>query len=112
LWKAFLIYFNIFNLFKAIEQASFPRKRLFPHLRGTMTISPSQVRAARAFLKIGLKEIAARSQVTAVAISNYENNRVMRQNRATNAAVERAFAELGIEFETGDDFELVRLRKK
>jgi len=76
-----------------------------------MTISPSQVRAARAFLKIGLKEIAARSQVTAVAISNYENNRVIRQNRATNAAIERAFAELGIEFESGEGFERVTLKK-
>jgi transcriptional regulator with XRE-family HTH domain len=74
-------------------------------------VSAAQLRAARAFLKIGLKELAARARVSTVAISKYENNKITRQIPPTNAAIEKAFNELGIEFEDGEGFERVTLRK-
>lgn len=75
-----------------------------------MAISSGQLRAARAFLKIGLKELAARSNVSTVAISKFENNKV-KQIPSTNAALERALNELGIEFSSDAQSESVKLRK-
>jgi transcriptional regulator with XRE-family HTH domain len=73
-----------------------------------MTLRPAQCRAARALLNITRQSLAAASGVSLRTIASFEQgeHKLMPANRA---ALERAFAEAGVEFLDGDG---VRLRAK
>ncbi len=74
-------------------------------------MTPSQVRMARAALKIGVRELAVMSNVTTATITRYENERGG-MHADTRDRVQKALESAGVEFiaENGGGVG-VRLRK-
>lgn len=75
-----------------------------------MTITPRQIRAARAMLEIKQKDLAAAAGISLATLNNIERG-VADPRSSTLAAIERALAAVGIE--VGDDglTEEVRLQR-
>jgi transcriptional regulator with XRE-family HTH domain len=65
-----------------------------------MTITAMQCRMARAALKWGVRELAARAGVVMATVVRFEGD-LTKPNRATLAAIRRAFEDAGIEFTNG-----------
>jgi transcriptional regulator with XRE-family HTH domain len=68
-------------------------------------ISPAQCRAARTLLSWSVAKLAAAAGLSDGAIDDFELERY--EDDAAAAAIERALAEVGVEFLPGDD---VRVR--
>ncbi len=63
-------------------------------------VTPGQLRAARAFLRLGAAELAAKAQVSRNTIINFENEKTT-ANPSTVAAIQRALEAAGVEFIDG-----------
>jgi transcriptional regulator with XRE-family HTH domain len=68
-------------------------------------ISPAQCRAARTLLSWPVARLAAVAGVSERAVDEFELEQ-RSEDRATAEALERALAELGVEFLPGDDVRL------
>lgn len=63
-------------------------------------LSPEACRAARAILKIGVRELADLAGISSVSISAYENGRPMRDGN--RAKLQATFEGRGVEILNGD----------
>lgn len=66
-----------------------------------MVITPAQCRMARAALRIGVRDLAAKSGVSAMTITRFENEASGGQSE-TLRKIQSALEEMGVEFTNGD----------
>ena len=66
-------------------------------LQGVNMVSSSQIRMARAALKIGVRDLAEMAKVTTATITRYENERGGLQAE-TRDKLQKALEDAGIEF--------------
>ena len=66
-----------------------------------MGITPVQCRMARAALGWGIRDLAARANISATTVTRFENG-LSEPNKLTLLAMQRALEDGGVEFTNGD----------